>query len=207
MSFSNFCVVFRFFMTNFARKIIQDMAIYKNGDYSGSIGGVVYQNSMGKRIAREKPAHYHDRKSPEQVEQRSKLKRVTELYGKFKHVVTGCFETQKEPTRDYDRFKKLNMNSDNIIVSEGSLPPLECKWEDGVISFEMIKNDWQPTDTLRLISMNDGRITCTDTIINTPKDCTFSIPSQPEGLYALVHLRERNGKHMASSQHLTKYPE
>ena len=73
-------------MTNFARKIIQDMAIYKNGDYSGSIGGVVYQNSMGKRIAREKPAHYHDRKSPEQVEQRSKLKRVTELYGKFKHV-------------------------------------------------------------------------------------------------------------------------
>ena len=32
MSFSNFCVVFRFFMTNFARKIIQDMAIYKNGD-------------------------------------------------------------------------------------------------------------------------------------------------------------------------------
>ena len=207
MSFSNFCVVFRFFMTNFARKIIQDMAIYKNGDYSGSIGGVVYQNSMGKRIAREKPAHYHDRKSPEQVEQRSKLKRVTELYGKFKHVVTGCFETQKEPTRDYDRFKKLNMNSDNIIVSEGSLPPLECKWEDGVISFEMIKNDWKPLDTLRLISMHDGYATHTDTIINTPKDCIFSSQPLPEGLHAFVHLRHHKNKRVVSSQHLKKYPE
>ena len=206
MSFSNFCVVFRFFMTNFARKIIQDMAIYKNGDYSGSIGGVIYQNSMGKRIAREKPAHYHDRKSPEQVEQRSKLKRVTELYGKFKHVVTGCFETQKEPTRDYDRFKKLNMNSDNIIVSEGSLPPLECKWEDGVISFEMIKNDWQPLDMLRLISMNNGRVDCIDTIINTPKNCIYRSQSLSEGYYAFVHLRERKGKRMASSQHLTQFP-
>lgn len=90
MSFSNFCVVFRFFMTNFARKIIQDMAIYKNGDYSGS--------------------------------------------------------------------------------------------------------------------MNDGRVDCIDTIINTPKNCIYRSQSLSEGYYAFVHLRERKGKRMASSQHLTQFP-
>ncbi|MGN1228313.1 MAG: hypothetical protein ACI4T5_01485 [Prevotella sp.] len=183
------------------------MAIYKNGDYSGSIGGVVYQNSMGKKIAREKPAHYHDRKSPEQIEQRSKLKRVTELYAQFKHAVAGCFESREIPTRDYDRFKKLNMNSDTIIVSEGSLPPLECKWEDRVLSFEMIKNDWQPLDILRLISLDGGSVKCIDTIINTPENCIYRSQQLAEGLHAFVHLRERKSKRMASSQHLTKYPE
>lgn len=183
------------------------MAIVKNGDFSGSIGGYVYQNSMGQLIIREKPAHYHDRKSPEQVKQRSKLKRVTELYGLLKHAVAECFETKDTPTRDYDRFKKLNMNSEDIIVSEGSLPTLNCRWEDGVLSFEMIKNDWKPLDTLRLISMHDGYATHTDTIINTPKDRIFSSQPLPEGLHAFVHLRHHKNKRVVSSQHLKKYPE
>ena len=182
------------------------MAIVKNGDLSGKIGGVIYQNSMGKLIAREKPAHYHDRKSPEQIEQRSKLKRVTDLYGLLKHAIAECFETQKTPTRDYDRFKKLNMNSEDIIVSEGSLPPLECKWEDGVLSFKMIKNDWKPLDTLRLIGIHNGHVTRMDTIINMPKECTYSSQPLPEGLYAFVHLRQQKSKRMASSQHLKEYP-
>ena len=182
------------------------MAIVKNGDLNGKIGGVIYQNSMGKLIAREKPAHYHDRKSPEQIEQRSKLKRVTDLYGLLKHAIAECFETQKNPTRDYDRFKKLNMNSEDIIVSEGSLPPLECKREDGVLSFKLIKNDWKPLDTLRLIGIHNGHVTRMDTIINMPKECTYSSQPLPEGLYAFVHLRQEKSKRMASSQHLKEYP-
>ena len=184
------------------------MAIIKNNNFSGSVGACIYQQTMGKTVVREKPAHYHDRKSKEQCVQRNKLTRVTKLYGLLKNVVSRYFESQELPTRDYDRFKKLNMNSDVIIVSEGTLPTLEYKWDNGVLSFEMKEKDWEPLDTLRLISasISDGHATCIDTIINSPKDGTFYSQPLPEGYHAFVHLREKNGKRMASTQYLDNYP-
>lgn len=95
------------------------------GVLSGSVGNLVFQFQKGVQTVREKPAHYHDRKSKEQLAQRERFKEAQQLYRKVKQAVRGCFDAakQNEAQRDCDLFLSLNTQQWGTL-SVGVLPPV-----------------------------------------------------------------------------------
>ena len=95
------------------------------GVLSGSVGNLVFQFQKGVQTVREKPAHYHDRKSEEQLAQRARFKAAQQLYRKVKQAVRGCFDAakKKETQRDCEIFISLNTQQWGTM-SVGVLPPM-----------------------------------------------------------------------------------
>ena len=60
--------------------------IKKDGHLSGRIGDYVFQYQKGVQTVRQRPGHYNDRRTEEQIELRHKFKDVQQLYRKVKQV-------------------------------------------------------------------------------------------------------------------------
>ena len=170
---------------------------------SGSVGNLVFQFQKGVQTVREKPEHYHDRKSEEQLAQRERFKEAQQLYRQVKQAVRGCFDAAKrnEKQRDCDLFLSLNTRQWGAM-SVGVLPPLTPRIEEDYLVLEMRPEEWLPGDILRFIRVEAECAIFQDTIIVHPEVRTFQ--SEPLGAAhgCWIHLRPTKKGYQVSSQQL-----
>lgn len=173
------------------------------GVLSGSVGDLVFQFQKGAQTVREKPAHYHDRKSEEQLAQRERFKEAQQLYRKVKQAVRGCFDAakKKETQRDCEIFISLNTQKWGTL-SIGVLPPLTPRIEENCLLLELCPEEWLKGDILRFIRVEAERATFQDTLIIHPEARTFR--SEPLGAAhgCWIHLRPTKKGYQVSSQQL-----
>lgn len=112
------------------------------GKRTGSVGNETYTINRGENIVKGKIIHINDAKTPEQIEQRSKLQNAVKSYKQIgSDFLRKCFEFKKQKQSTYNAFVSANTRlakpffkkySDdqniiglgNIRMSEGSLPKL-----------------------------------------------------------------------------------
>ena len=178
--------------------------IKKDGHLSGRIGDYVFQYQKGVQTVRQRPGHYNDRRTEEQIELRHKFKDVQQLYRKVKQAVKDCFEDKRPNQRDCDAFMSLNIK-DFGMMSHGSLPQLYCYVEDGHLCFHLYEEEWKKGDLLRFVQVGETVARYSDTTITD----TFSriVMSEPlsDGEYCWIHIREVKGKQKVSTQKLVTY--
>ena len=177
------------------------------GVLSGSVGNLVFQFQKGVQTVREKPAHYHDRKSEEQLAQRERFKAAQQLYRQVKQAVRGCFDAAKrnEKQRDCDLFLSLNTQQWGTM-SVGVLPPLTPCIEEDCLVLEMHPEEWQKGDILRYIRVEAEQATFQDTLIIHPE--AHIVRSEPLGAAhgCWIHLRPTKKGYQVSSQQLLAAP-
>lgn len=180
------------------------MAILKkDGHLSGRIGDYVFQFQKGVQTVRQRPSHYNDRRTEEQLELRHKFKDVQQLYMKVKQAVKDCFEDKRPKQRDCDAFMSLNIK-DFGMMSHGSLPPLDSYVEDDCLCFNLNDEEWMKGDVLRFISVSETVARYSDnTIIDTSSRIVKSKPLS-DGEYCWIHIRKARGKQLVSTQKLVE---
>lgn len=112
------------------------------GKRTGSVGNETYTINRGENIVKGKIIHINDAKTPEQIEQRSKLQNAVKSYKQIgPDFLRKCFEFKKQKQSTYNAFVSANTKlakpffkrySDdqniiglgNIRMSDGSLPKL-----------------------------------------------------------------------------------
>lgn len=175
--------------------------IKKDGHLSGRIGDYVFQYQKGVQTVRQRPGHYNDRRTEEQIELRHKFKDVQQLYRKVKQAVKDCFEDKRPNQRDCDAFMSLNIK-DFGMMSHGSLPQLDSYVEDGCLCFHLNEEEWKKGDILRFISVGETVARYSDTpITDTSSRIVMSEPLSA-GEYCWIHIRQSRGKQMVSTQKL-----
>lgn len=170
---------------------------------SGSIGNLVFQYQKGVQTVREKPAHYNDRKSEEQLAQRERFKAAQQLYRKVKQAVRGCLDAAKkdEAQRDCDIFISLNTQQWGTM-SVGVLPPLIPRIEENCLLLEIRPEGWQKGDILRFIRVDAEQATIQDTLIAHPEARTFRSEPLGNAYGCWIHLRPTKKGYQVSSQQL-----
>ena len=208
------------------------MAILKDdGKISGHIGGHIFQPVAGMQVVRAMPGQYHDRKSPEQLKQRSGMNNIIATYRLLKKAMLGCFESDYNA---YGPFRHHNLLQEPVelsrdmysrgasliapyIVADGSLSSLSVTVDgEGIASCQLKKAEWKNGDTLRCIIMQQtehsqlhipvAKVTVTDRIVNTPKDEVITSEPLHNAAIAWIHLRETKKKHLSSRQRLVMIP-
>lgn len=112
------------------------------GKRRGSVGYETYSINKGENIVKSKIIHVNDAKTPEQVEQRSKLENALKAYQEIgPDFLKKCFENKKQRQSTYNAFMSFNakvalpffkqysadkniIGIGNFVVSDGSLPVL-----------------------------------------------------------------------------------
>ena len=173
------------------------------GILSGSVGDLVFQYQKGMQTVREKPAHYNDRKSEEQLAQRERFTAAQQLYRKVKQAVRGCLDAAKkdEAQRDCDIFISLNTQQWGTL-SVGLLPPLTPHIEEDCLVLEMHPEEWQKGDILRYIRVDAEQATFQDTIIVHPEARTFRSEPLGDAYGCWIHLRPTKKGYQVSAQRL-----
>lgn len=181
------------------------MAILKkDGHLYGRIGDYVFQFQKGVQTVRQRPSHYNDRRTEEQLELRHKFKDVQQLYRKVKQAVKDCFEDKHPNQRDCDAFMSMNIK-DFGMMSHGSLPQLDCYVEDARLCFHLNEEEWKKGDILRFISVGETVARYSDTPIIDTSSRIVKSETLSEGEHCWIHIRQSRGKQMVSTQRLVAY--
>lgn len=164
--------------------IIRSLAI---GKARKSAGNLTFATVEGRTIAREKPVFVKNPRTPAQLEQRDKMRKVVAAYRDFGVKVKQGFTVVPKYTSQYNEFVKRNMAvAENYVVDEetgkvtgligtqvsrGSyrflLGPLVSVTPSGVMSFDIQgTSGWQALDGDMIVfvqvSSEDGRVVVTD---------------------------------------------
>lgn len=125
------------------------------GKRIGSVGNETYSILKGENIVKGKIIHINDAKTPEQIEQRSKLQNAVKSYKQIgPDFMRKCFEFKKQRQSTYNAFVSANTRlakpffknySDdaniiglgNIQISNGSLPKLPVATSGNIVINEI----------------------------------------------------------------------
>lgn len=204
----------------------------KNGFLTGRMGMEVYRELDGKQIVQSMPMRIKDAKTPAQEAQRARMRSLLVAYRYLKPALPGCFEGGLKGRMMYAEFAHFNLmlnlpgltkrdymgplNGPDLypyVVSNGSLPPLNVRMEEGRLRFDMLQEEWKPEDVLRCIHLDCVKtradsdwfyIQCRfeDEVVYCPM--TRVVESAPllPGAHTYVHLRPAGDKSLASTQSL-----
>lgn len=164
--------------------IIRSLAI---GKARKSAGNLTFATVEGRTIAREKPAFVKNPRTPAQLEQRDKMRKVVAAYRDFGVKVKQGFTVVPKYTSQYNEFVKRNMAvAENYVVDEetgqvtgligtqvsrGSYRflagPIISVTPQGAIAFDIQgTSGWQAVEGDMIVyvqvSSEDGRVVVTD---------------------------------------------
>ena len=148
------------------------------GKRTGSVGNETYTIVKGENIVKGKIIHINDAKTPEQIEQRSKLQNAVKAYKQIgPDFLRKCFEFKKQRQSTYNAFVSANTKlakpffkkfSDdaniiglgNIRMSDGSLPKLPVATSGNIVLNEItytfygikVSNDLSADSTVAQVS-------------------------------------------------------
>lgn len=119
----------------------------------GRVGNTTYYVINGQQVARQSKnnSNYGETASRSEAQQLRRVKwgNLVNLYKACKHWMPKAFESKKRNQSDYNRFMSVNINTvsaaltkdqalngcavvEDVVISQGSLPPIECGLFGGV---------------------------------------------------------------------------
>ena len=125
------------------------------GKRTGSVGNETYTINRGENIVKGKIIHINDAKTPEQIEQRSKLQNAVKSYKQIgPDFLRKCFEFKKQKQSTYNAYVSANtklakpffkrysddqniLGLGNIKMSDGSLPKLPVGTSENIVINEI----------------------------------------------------------------------
>ena len=111
------------------------------GSSKNQIGGIVTYTVNGRTLARQKPAQYNDKKSDEQVAQRSKFANAVATYRKIQNAVKAGMIKRNPLHSPYNAFISKNVQDafnengvifDNLKVSSGNITDTALTIHQGI---------------------------------------------------------------------------